>query len=101
MPRRLSSPSKSIGRLFKVGSYAFCAPDSVEGINRDFTIDVFSDHTCSWLDETTRQDLRANKLLEIHALCSVSANSELRDEENSFRFDGTICEEAYHLIVEK
>jgi hypothetical protein len=102
MSTKTSPFAKVPKRLFKVGAYAFCAPDSVEGTSRDFTVEVYSDRTCSWLDETGRLLFRHDPYLELEACAPLStAEIELRDEETAFRYDGAISEAAFRLVVEK
>jgi len=101
MPRASYPSSKSTDRLFKVGAYAFCALDSVEREDRDFTVEVFSDRSCSWIDESERLRRRKDDYLYIRAFYSASSKTELQDEEQSFRYDGYVSEGTYSLIVEK
>jgi len=85
-----------------VGEYAFCAPDSVEGTDRDFELSVTDDRTCKWEDMQGRMAARVDQMIVIKEIIGdPSAKKEVEREKGAFTFESKIGEDAYRLIVEK
>lgn len=86
----------------KIGEYAFCAPDSVEGTDRDFELSVSDDRTCKWEDMQGRMAARVDQLIVIKEMIGdPSAKKEMEREKEVFTFESKVGEDAYKLIVEK
>ena len=89
-------------RGYKMGVYAFCAPDSVEKGNRDFTVTVFKDRTCLWKDEQGSQMALASTFLPMMSLAgNKNAEREVAQQEQLSTFESKIGDDAYYLIMEK
>jgi hypothetical protein len=86
----------------QVGVYGFCAPDSIEGTDRDFEVTLLQNRTCLWEDEHGRAEARADQFLMIRGLAgSMEAVAELNREKVEFTFECKVGEEVYWLIIEK
>ena len=73
-----------------VARYAFCAPDSVEGKDRDFELMVLQDRTCFWEDVQGRLAIRQDKFLTVKSLFGdTAAEAELKREREGCTFAGT------------
>ena len=85
-----------------IGEYAFCAPDSVEGTDREFELSVTDDRMCKWEDMQGRMAARVDQTIVIKDMISdPRAKKEMEREKEVFTFESKIGEDAYKLIVEK
>jgi hypothetical protein len=88
------------GRPKIVGQFAFCAPNSVEGADRDFQITVYQDRTCTWDDESENRVL-SNAFAFIAAAGNMEPIPGNAAGPMRHSFTSIVGEEVCRLIAEK